>query len=87
MHALHEVNASDAKRLFGEMLINVQTAPIGVQKNGKLTAVMMSAREYENYENLKEQALKSALAQGIASYQAGKTRDGASVINSLKAKL
>ena len=87
MRQLKEMNASDAKRLFGEMLINAQDHPIGVNKNGKLTAVMISAREYETYETLKEQFLKTSLEQGIASLEAGRTHDGDSVIDDLKLQL
>jgi prevent-host-death family protein len=40
------LNASDAKREFGELLLRAQHSPIGINKNGKPVAVVLSATEY-----------------------------------------
>jgi len=40
------LNASDAKREFGEVLINAQHGLVGVNRNGKPVAVVISATEY-----------------------------------------
>ena len=52
------LNASDAKREFGEVLINAQHGPVGINRNGKPVAVVISASEYAQLE-----ALKAALAR------------------------
>lgn len=58
------VTASNAKREFGEILLNVQKSPISVTRNGKPIAVVLSDSEYKE---LKLQALRSALIEGEES--------------------
>ena len=74
------LNASDAKREFGEVLIKAQKEPVGINKNGKPIAVMVSATEYEELKSLKEQWLKIELQKGFDDLRMGKVKDGQSVI-------
>jgi prevent-host-death family protein len=74
------LNASDAKREFGEVLIKAQKEPVGINKNGKPVAVMVSATEYAELKSLKEQWLKIELQKGFNDLQVGKVKDGRSVI-------
>jgi len=74
-------NASDAKREFGEILLKAQKAPVGINKNGKPVAVMVSASDYEELILLKEQWLKSELQKGLDDLQAGRIEDGQSVLD------
>ncbi len=74
-------NASDAKREFGEMLLKVQKEPVGINKNGKPVAVMVSASEYQELQFLKEQWLKSELQKGLDDLHAGRIKDGQDVID------
>ncbi len=60
--------STDAKREFGELLLKSQKSPIGVTRNGKSVAVLMSKEEYEH---LKTAALRSALSDGERSGNAG----------------
>ena len=46
------LNASDAKREFGEVILKVQQGPVGINKNGKPVAVMVSANTYAEIERL-----------------------------------
>ena len=55
------LNASDAKREFGEVLINAQHGPVGINRNGKPVAVVISAAEYAQLETLKEAHLKQSI--------------------------
>lgn len=84
---MERLNASDAKREFGEMLIKVQRGPVGINKNGKPIAVVVSAAEYEQLEALKEKQLKAAIEEGIADLQAGKIVDGKTVIDKLRKRV
>ena len=61
-------SASDAKREFGEVLVKSQREPVGVTRNGKPIAVILSEKDYQD---LKRQALRAALADGEASGDAG----------------
>jgi hypothetical protein len=72
------VNASDAKREFGEVLINAQHGPVGINR---------SASEYAQLEALKEAQLKQSIEEGIADLQAGKVSDGKSVIDKLRKRV
>jgi len=74
-------NASDAKREFGEMLLKAQKEPVGINKNGKPVAVMVSASEYQELQLLKEQWLKSELQKGLDDLHAGRIKDGQDVID------
>lgn len=84
---MERLNASDAKREFGEMLIKVQRGPIGINKNGKPIAVVISATEYEQLEALKAKQLQAAIQEGIYDLQAGKVTEGKTVINHLRKRI
>ena len=73
---METLNASDAKREFGEMLMKAQREPIGINKNGKLIAVLVSAVEYWEIERMKEQYLKSTIQEGLADLEAGNVQPG-----------
>ena len=66
------LNATEAKREFGDLLIQVQTEPISISKNGKSIAVMISDREFHELETCKEQLLKLAIDEGLADIKQGK---------------
>lgn len=76
--------ASDAKREFGEMLLRVQKEPVGISRNGKPVAVMVSALEYEALQSIKEAWLAAELQKGIESRNAGRVLDGKAALDRLK---
>jgi len=51
---MREVNATDMKNQFGEFLDLARDEPVGIRKSGKLTAVMVSAEEYEHLQRLED---------------------------------
>ena len=65
------LNASDARREFGEMLIKSQQAPIMINKNGKPVAVLVSIKKYEQLAALKEAKLKMLLQEGLNALNYG----------------
>ncbi len=73
-------NASDAKREFGEILLKAQKEPVGINKNGKPVAVMVSVSEYQELQFLKELWLKAELQKGFDDLQAGRVENGADVM-------
>jgi len=81
------LNASDAKREFGEVLIDAQHGPVGINRNGKPVAVVVSASEYAQLVALKEAYLKQSIEEGIADLQAGKVCDGDSVIDKMRKRV
>lgn len=60
------LNAGDAKREFGEILINAQHGPVSSNRTGKPVAVVTSASEYAHLTALKEAHLKQSIEEGIA---------------------
>ncbi|TPW09100.1 MAG: antitoxin of toxin-antitoxin system Phd [Halothiobacillaceae bacterium] len=80
-------NASDAKREFGEVLIKAQRGPVGINRNGKPIAVVLSATEYAELATLREKQLQEAIMEGVADLQAGKVVDGKTVMNTLRKRV
>ena len=78
------MNATDAKREFGEVLLKAQKEPVAINKNGKPVAVMISATDYETLVTLKEEWLKAELKKGMDDIKAGRVFDGEDVINRLR---
>jgi len=56
------LTANEAKTKFGNMLINVQSEPIEILKNGTSVAVVISSKEYQHIEALKMELVKSRFA-------------------------
>jgi len=42
-----EVTATEAKNRFGELLDMARTEPVAIQKNGRVTAYVVSAEQFE----------------------------------------
>ena len=80
------LNASDAKREFGELILKAQHAPVGINKNGKPVAVVVSAKEYEQLKALQQLALKAEIEAGLEDIKLGKISAGTEVINRLRQK-
>ena len=78
------MNATDAKREFGEVLLKAQKEPVAINKNGKPVAVMISATEYEELISLNEEWLKAQLQRGMDDLQAGRVADGRDVMKRLR---
>ncbi len=78
------LNATDAKREFGDVLLKAQKEPIAINKNGKTVAVVMSAVDYQILTNQLESLLKIELQKGMDDLQAGRVADGNTVIERLK---
>jgi len=81
------LNASDAKREFGDLLIKAQHSPIAINKNGKQVAVVLSAVEYERLQVMKEQCLQAALQKGLDEVNSGQESKGVDVIKRLRERI
>ncbi|MGZ5055550.1 MAG: type II toxin-antitoxin system Phd/YefM family antitoxin [Methylobacter sp.] len=78
------LNATDAKREFGDVLLKAQKEPIAINKNGKTVAIVMSAVDYQTLTNQQESLLKIELQKGMDDLQAGRVENGNTVIERLK---
>jgi len=81
------LNASDVKSNFGEVLLKAQQGPIGINKNGKPAAVMVSASEYAEIEVLRGKFFQQEIDHGMADIAAGRVAGGAQVIQKLRQKV
>ena len=81
---METLNATEAKRVFGDVLIKAQRSPISINKNGKPVAVIMSSAEYQQLQEMKENQLKAALQQGVEDLAAGRVIDGKQVMTELR---
>ncbi len=84
---MKHLNASDAKREFGDMLIKVQSEPVIIKKNGKPVAVVVSAKEYALLETLKEERLMQAIQEGLDDASSKKMLKGKDVLNRLRKRV
>jgi prevent-host-death family protein len=78
------LNATEAKREFGDVLLKAQKEPIAINKNGKTVAVVMSAADYQILTNQQESLLKIELQKGMDDIQANRVADGNAVMERLK---
>ena len=56
---MQSLSANDAKTKFGTMLVNVQSEPVEIIKNGTPVAVVVSRNEYRSIEELKMEIARS----------------------------
>ncbi len=84
---METLSASDAKREFGEVLLKAQKEPVGINRNGKPVAVIVSALEFEELQTLKQDALKRELLKGMASLEKGQAIESDKVINALRKRI
>lgn len=59
---MQTLNANEAKTKFGTMLINIQSEPVEILKNGTSVAVVMSSKDYQVMEELKMELVKLRFA-------------------------
>jgi len=81
------LNASEAKREFGDVLLKAQKAPVKINKNGKPVAVVISASEYEQLEALRDDHLKAEISEGSADLEAGNVTNGIDVLKRLRKRV
>lgn len=81
------LNASDAKREFGEALLKAQQGPIGINKNGKPVAVLVSARAYAELQEFRERQLRQEIEDGIADLKAGRISGGKDVMRRIRERI
>ena len=84
---METLSASEAKREFGEVLLKTQRGPVGINKNGKPVAVIVSAIEYAEMEGLRNILLQQEIDKGLNDIQAGRVKDGNEIMRRLRKKV
>ncbi|MGI2141755.1 type II toxin-antitoxin system Phd/YefM family antitoxin [Shewanella baltica] len=80
---MQTLTANDAKRNFGELLLNAQREPIKISKNSKDAVVVMSIRDYEQLEAMKADYLKHCFIAAKEDLAKGNVVDGEDFLNAL----
>ena len=80
---MHTLTANDAKRHFGELLLNAQREPIKISKNAKDAVVVMSVKDYEALEAMKAEYLKHCFKAAQNDLSQGDIVDGDSFLKDL----
>lgn len=70
---MESLSANEAKTHFGDLLLKVQREPVQINRNGKAVAIVISIEDYQNFEALKMQQLKSRVEQVKEDIAAGRT--------------
>ncbi len=61
---MKSITATEAKNNFGDLLMNAQSSPVAITRNGKEQGILLSIKEYSK---LKHQAMQSAISEGVES--------------------
>ena len=67
--------------------LNFQHGPVGINKNGKPVAVMVSAAEFAELDSLRTTLLQQEIDKGLEDIQAGRVKDGKEVMRRLRKKV
>lgn len=81
---METLSASDARREFGEVLLKAQKGPVGINRNGKPVAVMVSAETFDELQAVQRAALQQAIDDGMADIKAGNMVEGDEVFSRLR---
>ena len=80
---MNTLTANDAKRNFGELLLNAQREPIKISKNNKDAVVVMSIRDYEQLEAMKVDYIKHCFENAKRDLAQGNVVDGKDFLDTL----
>ncbi|OEC83666.1 prevent-host-death protein [Photobacterium damselae subsp. damselae] len=80
---MRTLSANDAKRHFGELLLNAQRGPVKISKNRKDAVVVMSIQDFEELEAMKVEYLKHCFKSAKEDLNNRTAVDGESFLNSL----
>jgi len=80
---MNTLTANDAKRNFGELLLNAQHEPIKISKNNKDAVVVMSIRDYEELEAMKVDYIKYCFENAKRDLAQGNVVDGKDFLDTL----
>ncbi|NOI67169.1 type II toxin-antitoxin system Phd/YefM family antitoxin [Vibrio sp. 99-8-1] len=80
---MHTLTANDAKRNFGELLLNAQREPVKISKNSKDAVVVMSIKDYQELEAMKADYIKLCFEAAEEDLAQGNVVDGETFLKNL----
>lgn len=81
---MRTVAAAEAKNRFGALLDAAQREPVAIEKHGRAVAVVVSAEDYREFEDLQLARLREEIRKGLDDVEAGRTVDGAGAFAALR---
>ena len=84
---MRSMAALEAKNRFGELIDAAQREPVIIEKHGRPVAVMVSAEDYKELEELKLAKLRGEIQKGLADVQAGRVVEGKKAFRDLRKRL
>ncbi len=73
---MQNVSAFEAKQNFGRLIDTAQREPVTIEKHNRAVAVVISAKDYEEMEALKLEAVRGKIKKGIDQIKKGEVIDG-----------
>lgn len=80
---METITSNQAKTQFGDLLLKVQRGPVGISRNGKPVAVILSAEDYSAMESLKMELLQRSLKRSLDDLAAGRVHDGDTLLQEM----
>lgn len=84
---METIPAADAKTNFGALLDKAQRGPVTISKNGRAVAVVMSAADYEEQQQLKLRLLRQEVRRGLDDLERGEVVSAAEAFAQLDKEL
>lgn len=71
---MKKVTATEASKAFGQLVDDVQSESVAIERNGRPVAVMYSYEEAQRIEAMREAHLDALIQQGIEAADEGRIR-------------
>jgi prevent-host-death family protein len=81
------MGAADAKNRFGELLDTAQREPVTIEKHGRAVAVVVSAEDYRELEELQLARLRREIQKGLKDIESGRIVEGRTALEALRKRL
>ena len=78
-----ELGATEAKREFGNLILKAQSEPVRILRNGKPVIAVISNDDFELFEALKANQLKSAVTEGMVDLEQGRVHGSKAIFEEL----
>ena len=71
---MRKVTATEASKAFGQLVDDVQSGSVTIERNGRPVAVMYSYEESQRIEAMREAHLDTLIQEGITAANEGRIR-------------
>ncbi len=71
---MKKVTATEASKAFGQLVDDVQSEPVTIERNGRPVAVVYSYEEAQRIEAMREAHLDALIQEGINAADEGRIR-------------